>query len=67
MGWILATWSSKFLARHHLEWVYFVIISPKYTFLTIHLHKWNKISVTCFEYRHTLQMFLHTLKKIGMF
>ena len=45
----------------------FVSISLKYTFLTIHLHKWNKINVTYFEYRYTLQMFLHILEKSACF
>ena len=32
-------------------------ILPKYTFLTIRLHKFNKIMFTDFEYRCTLQCF----------
>ena len=36
-------------------------------FLTIHLHKWNKISVTYFEYRYTLPMYLYILDKSACF
>ena len=47
--------------------VYFVNISPKYIGLTIHVHTWNKISVTDFAYQYTLQMFPHLLGKWACF
>ena len=31
------------------------------------LHKWNEINVTYFEYRYSLQMFLHILEKSACF
>ena len=42
----------------------YITISPKYTFLIVHLHKWTKITVTHYEYRYTLQMFLHIIKSL---
>ena len=35
--------------------------------LAILLYKWNKISVTYFEYRYTLEMFLQILEKSACF
>jgi len=54
-------------ARHRLVQVYFVIISPQCTFLIVHLHKRTKLTVTYYDYRCTLQMFLHILEKSGCF
>jgi len=61
----LAKW--KFVRVTSSRNDYFVTISPKYILFTIHLHKWNKRSVTDFEHRYTLQMILHKLKKFACF
>ena len=46
--------------------IYFVSISPIY-FLIFRLHKWNIISVTDFDYRYILQMFLLILQNVVCF
>ena len=63
----ISTRGTEICSRDFVSVYIFVNISPKYNVFTIHLHKWNKISILDFEYRSTLQIFIQIFVKICKF
>ena len=64
---IISTRDTDISSRDFVSRCIFCKYFAKMLFFSIHLHKWNKLSITDFKNRSTLQIFIQMFLKIYMF